>query len=285
MFKIQLIKSKEDCEKNMKRIKIKKFDMINYNKGFLYINNRPLFDLCYISDKTKNEMSSCSKFSSCRAYLTDMLRTIIIGKRNSDDGHSYYIKKSRPLKLNDVILGIEYNTEINHITSIINVINYYSDIGNLPKLKLIGFSEEEKSKLWFIKIPMKYKEKSFLMSMTTLLIRVLLCVENEEIEKLKNIDDVEKYFYKYRKHNDFTSTDSSDLYRNNNYLKLRILMQKHKKLFYGLGNKKLFPYEVGYSFHDKSGINSLCTSITLNKVLNTRAKKMLKVKRVTKNRS
>ncbi len=184
-----------------------------------------------------------------------------------------------------MLLGVGFNTDIHHMVNIVNIINYYSEIGNLPKLKLIGFADTARLKLWFIKMPMKYKEKSFLTSMITLLVRVFATVKNEVLETLKNIDDVEDYFYIHKKNKDngFGFNDRHTLYGTDNYLKLRMVMQHHRKLFFGQGNKKLFPFSVGYKFHDKSGINSLCTAITLNKVLNERSKKMLKVEKVIKN--
>ena len=281
MSKIQLIKLKEDNNMiKMKRIKIKKFTLTKLNIQTFYTSNAPLFAACYMSNKIKNEITSCGRFSSCRAYLTDTLRSIVLGKRLGSDGHSYYVEKHRSLKLSDIILGINYNTDIEHILNIVNILNCYSKVGNLPKFKLISMSEIKSSKLWFIKIPMKFKETPHLMSMVTLLIRVLFTVKNKDLEKLKNVGDIENYFHKHKKANGFDSVDSRHLYNNNNYLKLKTIIQRHKELFYGLGNKKLFPSSIGYDFHNTGGINSLCTAITHNKVLNNRAKTMLEIKEV-----
>ena len=268
----------------MNRTKIKKFIIDEpAAKQCFYKSTRPLFNICYISDKLENKVKFCGTFSSCRAYSTDIIRTIVVGKRHPDDGHSYHMDKNEPLiKLNDAILGVGYNTDIEHILNLLTVINHYNTIGNLPKLKLIGFSEATNLNLWFIKMPMRHKEKSFLTSMISLLIRILTSLSNETLERLKSVDDIETYLHEHRenKDNSFSFSDRTSLYHTNNYLKLRIIMKNNKKLFYGLGNKTLFPFSVGYTFHDKSGINSLCTAITLNKVLNTRSKRMLKVKKV-----
>ncbi len=270
----------------MHKIKIKRFKLTKVLYSF-YSTDRPMFTLCYIPDKTTDKIKTCGSFSSCRAYITDMLRTMILKKRHPNDGHSYHINKHGNIKLNDVLLCINYNTNVKKILNIIRIINYYNVIGKIPKFKLVGLSSHNNGKLvniFILRIPMKYKEKPFLMSMATLLIRLLTTLSNEALKKIKSIDDIEEYFFTHRdgKDNNFTFNDRRSLYTSNNYLKLRLIMKNHKKLFYGLGKKTLFPYNIGYSFHERSGINSLCTGLTFNYVLNKRLKEMLKVKEVNK---
>ena len=250
-----------------------------------YGTTTPVFAPCRISSKDKNKIEMYFTFCQCRAYFTDAIRTMVLKKRVVDDAHGYYIEKHDPVKLGQVLLGVTYKTTKENMLNIIKILNFYSDIGNFPKFKLLGTIIQKKENYsWAIKIPMIYKEKPFLMSMTTLLIRVLATISNEHLENLKNIDDVERYFYKCKSKgsNNFSLGDRHDLYDRQLYLKMRKVMENHKELFHGLGNKTLFPASIGYAFHSQGGISSLCRGVTFNTILNKRAKDLLKVKKVNK---
>ncbi len=74
----------------MDRIKVTQFTLTNLPKGHSFYNiTTPLFNICYISNKIKNEVKMCGTFSSCRAYSTDIIRSVVLGKRHEDDAHSY----------------------------------------------------------------------------------------------------------------------------------------------------------------------------------------------------
>ena len=262
----------------MKTTELKQFTISNTDSCSInsYETDRILFNLAYINDKSKNEIKCCTWLSTCRAYITDALRTIILNKYCENDAHTFRLKDNIGIKLNRFLLGIKYKIKEEHLSYCIRIINYYNEINNFPKFKLMGYSEYKKEIIFFIRIPIIYKSNPHLLSLFTLLLRVLTKCDSVDLEKIKSINDIESYFHENKK--SFTDIispeDRTYIFTNDNYKKFKFIFEDYKKLFYRMGKKTLFPSSIGYAFHNVGGIYSLSTGKTNDKKLNERAKKL-----------
>lgn len=260
-------------------IKLKQFTVSESNiKSHLnnYKCSTIRFNLAYINNKFKNEIKFCTDFSTCRAYITDAIRTIILNKRCKDDAHTFKLKNNIGIKLNQFLLSIKYKIKEEHLLHCLRIINYYNEINKFPKFKLIGNYIHKTETIFFIKIPIIYKKNPHLFSLFTLLLRILCDYNLKDLEKIKNITDLENHFYINKKSiiNIISSEDKVYIYEDNNYTKFKPIFENYKKLFYKLGKKTLNPESIGYDFHNQGGIFSLCNSITSNDILNKRIEKL-----------
>jgi len=248
---------------------VKSYDFNNY------FQNKISFSLSYLDDESENEIKFCTGFSSCRAYITDSIRTIILNKRCTGDAHTFNLQNNIGIRLSRFLLSVKNKVEKDHLLYCIRIINYYNEISNFPKFKLIGYSKYKDATIFFIKIPMIYKNNPHLFSLFTLLLRVLNNCDPVDLEQIKNIDDLESYLCENKKTiNDINSaSDTNHIFTNNNYKKFKFIFKDYKKLFASFGKKKLFPSHVGYDFHNTGGIFSLSIGETSNKKLNERSKK------------
>lgn len=258
----------------MKKNKIKQLILDPTYKKFtpIYDSKSMLFNLSYINDKSKNILRFSTTFSSCRAYITDSIRTIVSNEYCKGDAHSFKLNAHKDVKLNSFLLGICFNIEETHLLHSIKIINYYNDITNFPKFKVAGKLIHNDRSIFFIKIPMIYKKNPHLFSLFTLFLRSLTLLPIWLIEDIKNIEDFEKFLESKEKiiYTYLNSSDKIDIYKN--YKTFKIIFDNYKNLFNRLGDKSLFPTDVGYTFHNSGGIVSLCESNTSVKILNERMK-------------
>ena len=233
--------------------------------------------------KTKESRKQALSFVSCRDYLSDAIHAKIHNKK-----HSMYKPETDPeidLTKLRLLIGRYFDGNagrekfVKNIFSAKKLLNFYEDVAGWSKSKITTVNHSVlKYDAWLITGPEEWVQYSNLLSIITLMFRV---IANYGPIDFENNEDVEDWFYglidnynEDRRKSAIFQYDS-DL---TNYLppcwdKFYMIMKYHKEIF-TLPMGKIFGPEI--SVHGVGGIVSLCRFDTKNETLDNNMKKVYK---------
>lgn len=215
-------------------------------------------------------------FQNCRDYLSDALHAHI---HNSD--RSVYRPGTNPsidLDKLRLLIGRHFNDDkarkkfVENIFSAKRLLNFYEDVADWKRSKITTVNHSTlKYDAWLITGPKEWVQYTNLLSITTLLFRI---IGNHGPIKFSNNGDIERWFYNLieqyieDKNNSHVFHYDSDLssYLPHCWDKFYMIMKHHKEIF-TLPLDKIFP--AGVLVHGAGGIVSLCKFCTDNKTLDT----------------
>lgn len=198
-----------------------------------------------------------------------------------------YYNGEIPIDWNRLRLGIfthaGKNPEEEHEKLLLakKIINIYEKMGNFSRKSTITRSEYDgKTNAWLLTGPKEWMRCSHLVSMVTLILRVVHKIHISKLPKkseISNISDINAFFEKVK--------DDDILGPDHYYLKLykrfEIFMTRYSQIF-DLPQHILFPKHLHYSWHSDGGINSLCNAQTNIKELDENVRKECKIEKTGK---
>ena len=215
----------------------------------------------------------------CRDFLHDAVRTTLTGKKSDIYGFKYVkgINPDIPTDKTILLLSEPNITDSKSFRKILNngirLINHYENLigESLSTIRKVSGEPEGKHKhVWLIEGPKFWITAPYLVSLYTLLLRLgpeSIKVTNKEETMIKTFGNVVS-----QKRNVLTN-DIKYLTTVGKYI--GSIVKNHKKLteFNEIGFSKLYYEDVGISsFHNFSGVLSLCKMSTWSKQLNLKVK-------------
>jgi hypothetical protein len=227
---------------------------------------------CLVSSPTDGRRNVMSVMT-CRDYLNDaMLKSI----QPSYD-FSYY-RGEIPIDWNRLRLGIFFNKNKADIEEIHEkllfakkIINIYERIGKFSRNStIIKADYAGKAEAWLVSGPKEWMKSSHLVSMVTLIFRMVHRVNlSYGKNKINNIKDIHDFFSEIR--NQKTAL-GGDYYHSERFAMFEMFMRKYQQ-FFDLPQKVLFPKGFEYSWHGSGGIASLCSYQTYIRELDQNVEK------------
>jgi hypothetical protein len=191
---------------------------------------------------------------TCRDYIND---SMIVDKNNST--FSYYNAKTR-IDWNRLRLALYTHSAMDEkedyrkLLFATKIINFYENIGKFSRrTKIVPADHDyEKVKVWLLYGPKEWMKSTHLVSMITLIFRVVYKTRINFPTKISNINDIHSFFDKAI--HTLYCYDSSYI---GNYRTFETLMRKFHKIF-NLSEEVLFPNSQKMDWHSCGGIFSLC---------------------------
>jgi len=214
-------------------------------------------------------------WQTCRDVANDLMRIHIQEDSEGKLGYSYKFGTNPPIdfdKLRILVSMTDFGT-IGHdgfkqnLFSAKRVLNYYEDMAGWGKTKIstVHHSEREKN-CWLFTGPKEWMRASFLVSLATLVIRILsrngplVDASPENVEEFWN--KLIKTSERKRSNNE---SYNSDVF---NYLKphrekFKMIMHHCDEIFEGMDpQKNIFPVRDAINFNTGGGIHNFCKSTT-----------------------
>ncbi len=204
-------------------------------------------------------------FDSCRDYINDCLISFF-NVTSGLPGNSHW-KETNPkvdttrlrLLIAKKLLSNETKEELhNKLRAAKRIINMYEAIAGFKKrsvLRRVIHSNENIKHCWAFIGPPEWMKSSNLVSMITLIIRIV--VESGKFEHLRNIREVENRFkelcFQHRGH-----YNDCGAYLSASWPKFRMLMEKYNELFRSKTTAFWYPSSMTSRWHSSGGIVSLC---------------------------
>jgi len=230
---------------------------------------------CLVSSPTDGRRN-IMQVMTCRDYINDaMLRSY-----QPSCSFSYY-NGQIPIDWNRLRLGIFFsknriNIEETHEKLLFakKIINIYERIGKFSRNStIIKANYAGKAEAWLLSGPKEWMKSSHLVSMITLIFRMVHRVDfSYEKNKINNIKDVHNFFSEIRGQKNALSGDYN---HSEKFLMFEMLMRKYRQLF-DLPKEVLFPKDIDYSWHSAGGIASLCSYQTHIRELDQKVEKTWK---------
>jgi hypothetical protein len=214
---------------------------------------------------------------TCRDYIND----VMMKSRRPKYLFNYY-NGEIPVDWDRLRLGIfthvGKNVEEEHEKLLFakKIINIYEKLGHFSRKSTITRSEyDEKTNAWLLTGPKEWMKSTHLVSMVTLILRVVHKIDIFKLPKkseINNISDINAFFEKIKNDN--------ILGIDHNYLKsykiFEILMVRYSQIF-DIPRRSLFPKQPHCLWHSKGGINSLCNTQTYITELDENVRKECKI--------
>ena len=242
------------------------------------------------------------EFVSCRDYMNDCMIQYIHG-RNDRKAQGFFWRedKNAPLDLDHLKLlfslmpifiskpePVEKEPiEIlrNRLYSAKRAINMYESLAGFKKksvLTKVKVDDKKVPNCWMLTGPKEWMKSSHLVSMITLIFRVI--VYEGGFEEFTTLNEVENRFEELCQGKKQLLGNFTDLggYLPQSYKKFRMLMVKYDELFGRFAHEELNPRTRITSWHNEGGIRSFCTFSTGVKKIDDRTSKMWKTWQNTK---
>ena len=250
-------------------------------KGYgtdMYQSYRTRFSLITNPDEGRKQVGS---FLSCRDHVNDSLRNFVHKKLNST---IYSYGSNPPIDMNKLRLLINKNFESaddrevfrSNIFSAKRLLNFYEKTAGWGQSKITTVNHSEfKYNVWLITGPKEWLSYSNLISMITLLFRII--GQHGPIE-FSNNEDVERWFCNLM--DKYQGEVRSGIYNLDGDLDNLLPYCWDKFYMIMKHNEEIFtqPIEEAYpvrgEFHGYGGISQLCKFNTLNKTLDANMKKV-----------
>lgn len=141
------------------------------------------------------------------------------------------------------------------------VLNMYEEFAGWPtrsKIRRVTHKHMESKCLWLLIGPARWMRATQLVSMVTLIFRVV--TDYGGFEDLKDLDEVEAHFEHTIKENKQSCNSWGDLGRNLPiaWPKFRTIMTQYDDLFWSKPKKFWYPYKGVGNWHGQGGIMSMC---------------------------
>lgn len=207
------------------------------------------------------------EFSTCRDFINDRIIVDYNNRRASSDFHRGRVDK-RYLRL---LISASGKSKI---FAAKRVINMYENLAGWKRKSTIKWVEHNSKSIggcWMLTGPSKWMKSSHLVSMVTLIFRIVL--DCGGFENLTTLDEVEARFssicvdkVKGRYRDSYNILPSS-------WPMFRMLMTRYDAIFGNLKHTDANPPNMVNKWHGPGGIMSLCTFKTNVKILDSRMKK------------
>lgn len=240
----------------MKRITVE-----GINKSGYDLNNRINFSLL---SSPKNGRRQIRCFESCRDYINDCM--ISFYNYNGKDKRGRWDPETdAPLDINYTRLLIakstkNYKETVQRIYSAKRIINMYEDLTDWKRRSVLARVEHNDSNVkycWALTGPGQWMKSSHLISMITLIFRVV--DSNGDFEDMTTLDQVER---RLKRLCELKGSLDLDSYLPVILPKLRMLMVRYNELFGNFSYTECNPPEEINSWHNTGGIVSLCSEKT-----------------------
>jgi hypothetical protein len=232
--------------------------------------------------KSEGIFIQCHKWIKCRDFLHDAVRTALTGKKSSIFGFTFEKGINPELDLENMTMlvsqkGLEKEDELlPNLNRALKIINHYESIAGQPFSKLTKVEPDKISDykhVWIIQGPKMWMTAPYLISMFTFLLR-LGCKNVEFTDSASLEKALEKVSKEEKKDNDIN-------YLKTIWNKLEVIIVKHSTLIEEKGNgySNLYFQDANIqSFHNNSGIVSVCNANTWSHKFNEKIKNVLKEK-------
>lgn len=226
---------------------------------------------CLVSSPSNGRRNIMSVMT-CRDYINDaMLKSI----RPKNFDFNYYDGKI-PIDWNRLRLGLfckkATKIEETHEKLLLakKIVNIYEKIGKFSRLSTLTKAEYDgKAEAWLLTGPKEWMKSSHLVSMVTLIFRMVKKSNFTQKNEINNIKDVHDFFLKIREDKNKLGPD---YYYSEQFPMFEMFMRKYRQLF-DLPQETLFPKHFEYSWHGSGGISSLCTYQTYIRELDKKVEK------------
>jgi hypothetical protein len=250
-----------------------------HSKVGQYSDTRPSFALVSSPKEGRKQMT---QLFTCRDFINDAMLSFYT---NVHFGYNAeYPVKLDTSKLRLMIAGTgkvsddEKKQKASAVYAAKRIINIYEKLAGFAPVSVVSrvdrFDETDKKKLtggaaWLLTGPSEWMRVSQLVSMITLIFRVIWRTNTLPKEELKNINDVNAFFKQivdsYGK-SGYDSPLGEDRGYIPHYPKYEMFMAKYKELFGSLSIETLFPKGAS-GWHSNGGITALSRSSTGIRVL------------------
>lgn len=265
--------------KNSKELKVEFFKPGVGHLNEIYQPTGIRFALCGPPNE-ENVIVQTHEWVKCRDFMPDAVRAQLTGEIFEIYGFKYDPKKNPPIDLNKVRMLVskaELKTEKDKadfeksMESGLKILNTYERLMGLKTRSKFRYVKGDKSPwiyCWLFTGPKEWLKSPYLLSLYSFCIR--LGVKNL---KFDNVDQLVKEMKK---------CGDQGNERDNNYLKkmwnrIHLILKERKNLFLQNGKMDpIFTENVKGSFHDKTGIVSLCTAQTLKPELNKKLNELFR---------
>jgi hypothetical protein len=218
-------------------------------------------------------------FVNCRDYINDSMISFY-NIKNNKQGNSWWRKTNPPIDTENLRLLIAkdlYGSEKEEtlrerLYSAKRIINMYEEYAGFESRSVFARADYSSSKIkycWVLTGPKEWMKSSHLVSMITLIFRVV--VECGGFEEFTTLDEVEKRFNDLCTKNTGRCSDTDRLLPKS-WPRFRMLMEYYDRLF---GSKTLgfwHPDGLVDNWHSAGGIYSLC-SLNVTREINEEVKK------------
>lgn len=214
----------------------------------------------------KDGRKQIREFMTCRDYINDCLISFF-NIKSGRKGNSYWSKDNAPVDPDNLRLIIAKTLGPNEtedslrgrLYSAKRIINMYEDLGEFSSRSVLSRVDHSSGKVdlcWILTGPGEWMKASQLVSMVTLIFRVV--VDNGGFEDFTTLDEVEERFkalcYKYHE----SWSDLGD-FLPIAWPKFRMLMRYHNRLFISKPEGFWYPAEGVSMWHGPGGIRTLCS--------------------------
>jgi hypothetical protein len=202
---------------------------------------------------------------TCRDYINDCLISFFNVKAGNLGTH-YWTKLDPQVDTSQLyilmsksLLPSETKDSLHEkMCSAKRIINMYEDLAGFKKRSVLKWAKHSNKNIklcWVLTSPPEWLKSSHLVSMITLIFRVV--IESKGFEGLKNINEVEERFNElcnenYKKYNDCGA------YLPITWPKFRMLMEYYDEMFRSKTNDFWYPSSMVSGWHGNGGIVSLC---------------------------
>lgn len=242
----------------------------NGYESYSYDGTRIRFGLVAKKDKKRVQIKS---LSDCRDYINDfIIESVDKVLRNNENKDKYYFRSiGIPADLKKLRLLIQkqpnsedYEEVKQSLLDAKRIINMYEELGKFSSRSVLASVEHTIHKnVWLLTGPEEWMKSSHLVSMVTLIFRIV-SNNSEEFRGLNTLDQVEKKFLSIRHSYD------TDLvkYLPASWPKFRMYMEEYDTLFRSKSFDFWNPADCIHEWHSSGGIYSLSTFSTNNKNIN-----------------
>ena len=263
-----------------------------YGATDFYNNNRIGFSFC--TPVKKGVTQQCVSWKTCRDYMHDSLRCVVLNEDVESDSNGYYPGKNPPIDLKRIRMLVSASAKPlsskkdwwyyfkKGVYFGKRIINFYEKTyGFKTQTRITEVKCDNRDNCWMLIGPAEWVNNPHLLSLFTLLLRVGSTIGKYTLDGGKlpvNIDqkfNTNKDVLKVYKTIANTDHIVDRLIIDNCKNKLHILMEHRNDIFKNITPEELFPKKVGYSFHSTGGINSLCSFNSSNKVINKKFKNLV----------
>lgn len=214
-------------------------------------------------------------WQTCRDVANDLMRAHIQEDAKGELGGGYRFGTNPPVDFDKlrILVSLTDFGSIGHdglkqnLFSAKRIINYYENMAGWGKTKIstVHHSQREKN-CWLFTGPKEWMKASFLVSMVTLIIRILSGngpLENASPENVEKLwDDLIEVNEKKRKDDERFDGDVVN-YLKPHREKFKMIMHHYDEIFGDMDSKKnIFPVRDSVGFNAGGGIDSLCKSVT-----------------------
>ena len=259
-----------------------------HSKVGQYTDTRPSFALVSSPKEGRKQMT---QLFTCRDFINDSMLSFYTSSHFGYNGENPVKLDTSKLRLMVAATGKvsddEKKRKAQAVYTAKRIINIYERLAGFAPVSVVSrvnrFDEEEKKNLtggaaWLLTGPAEWMRVSQLVSMITLIFRVIWRTDTRPKEELKDINDVNVFFQQIVKDcskGGYESLLGEDRSYLPHYPKYEMFMTKYKELFGSLSIETLFPKGAS-GWHSNGGITSLSSNSTGIRVLDEKVKEAWK---------